>query len=52
MLLVLITIGTLIPVIKYDDGGGYFSGMANMMMFFCYWLPGNGLMWLIYFIIN
>ena len=51
MLLAVISIATLIPVIRHDDGGGYFSGLGNFLMFFVYWLPFNGLMWLIYFII-
>ena len=51
MLLALISIGTLIPVVIHDDGGGIMSGFGNFLAFFIYWLPANGLMWLIYFII-
>jgi hypothetical protein len=52
MIMLVISIVSLIAVILHDDGGGFTSGLGNMIFFFIYWLPFNGLMWVIYFIIN
>jgi hypothetical protein len=52
MILALISFLSFLAVVFHDDGGGMMAGLENMVYFFVYWLPFNGLMWLIYFIIN